>query len=90
MRGILKGLKLAWFLGIRKIRVQSDSATEIVILSNSSSVDHQHAIILLQYQDLCKRQWETSLTYIYHEANCTADYLANLGHSFVFGFHIIF
>ncbi|CAN0906735.1 Putative ribonuclease H protein At1g65750 [Linum grandiflorum] len=28
------------------------------------------------------------IVHIYREANCGADYLANLGHSFVFGFHI--
>ncbi|CAN0824718.1 Putative ribonuclease H protein At1g65750 [Linum grandiflorum] len=68
MRGIVEGLKLAWSLGIRRIRVQSDSATAIAILLNGSSLDHQH---------------------IYREANCAADYLANLGHSFMFGFHIV-
>ncbi|CAN0864164.1 Putative ribonuclease H protein At1g65750 [Linum grandiflorum] len=68
MRGIVEGLKLAWSLGIRRIRVQSDSAAAITILSNGSSLDHQH---------------------IYREANCAADYLANLGHSFMFGFHFI-
>ncbi|CAN0910406.1 hypothetical protein LINGRAHAP2_LOCUS26274 [Linum grandiflorum] len=30
-----------------------------------------------------------TLTRIYREANCAADYLANLGHYFVFGFHIV-
>ncbi|CAN0870349.1 Putative ribonuclease H protein At1g65750, partial [Linum grandiflorum] len=89
MRGIVEGLKLAWSLGIRRIRVQTDSAAAIAILSNSSSLDHQHAILVVQYQELCKRQWEVTLTHIYREANCTADYLANLGHSFNLGFHIV-
>ncbi|CAN0897274.1 Putative ribonuclease H protein At1g65750 [Linum grandiflorum] len=66
IRGIVEGLRLAWSLGIQRIRVQSDSAAAIAILSNSASLDHQH---------------------IYREANRAADYLANLGHSFVFGFH---
>ncbi|CAN0906734.1 Putative ribonuclease H protein At1g65750 [Linum grandiflorum] len=88
MRGIVEGLKLAWSLGIRKVRVQSDSATAIAILSKGSALDHQHAILVMQYQELCRRQWEVTLYHIYREANCGADYLANLGHSFVFGFHI--
>ncbi|CAN0874988.1 Putative ribonuclease H protein At1g65750 [Linum grandiflorum] len=88
MRGIVEGLKLAWSLGIRKIRVQSDSTAAIAILSKGSSLDHQHAILVRQYQNLCKRQWEVTLNHIYREANCAADYLANLGHSFVFGLHI--
>ncbi|CAN0861256.1 Putative ribonuclease H protein At1g65750 [Linum grandiflorum] len=41
MRGIMEGLKLAWSLVIRKIRVQSDSAADIAILSNGSLLDHQ-------------------------------------------------
>ncbi|CAN0861260.1 Putative ribonuclease H protein At1g65750 [Linum grandiflorum] len=68
MRGIMEGLKLAWSLVIRKIRVQSDSAADIAILSNGSLLDHQH---------------------IYREANCAADYLANIGYSFLFGLHIV-
>ncbi|CAN0906439.1 Putative ribonuclease H protein At1g65750 [Linum grandiflorum] len=87
MRGIVEGLKLAWSLGIRRIRVQSDSAAAIAILSNGSSLDHQYAILVMQYQELC--QWEVTLHHIYREANCAADYLANLGHSFMFGFHIV-
>ncbi|CAN0871969.1 Putative ribonuclease H protein At1g65750 [Linum grandiflorum] len=49
MRGIVEGRKLAWSLGIRKIRVQSDSATAIAILSKGSSLDHQHVILVMQY-----------------------------------------
>ncbi|CAN0826658.1 Putative ribonuclease H protein At1g65750 [Linum grandiflorum] len=29
------------------------------------------------------------IVHIYREANYAADYLANLGHSFIFGFHIV-
>ncbi|CAN0892933.1 hypothetical protein LINGRAHAP2_LOCUS17863 [Linum grandiflorum] len=43
----------------------------------------------MQYQKLCNRQWEVTLYHIYREANCAADYLANLDHSFIFGFHIV-
>ncbi|CAN0906593.1 Putative ribonuclease H protein At1g65750 [Linum grandiflorum] len=49
MRGIVEGLRLAWSLGIRRNRVQSDSAAAIAILSNSASLDHQHAILVMQY-----------------------------------------
>ncbi|CAN0892520.1 hypothetical protein LINGRAHAP2_LOCUS17584 [Linum grandiflorum] len=45
MRGIVEGFKLAWSLGIRKLRVQSGYATAIAILSNGSLLDHQHAIL---------------------------------------------
>ncbi|CAN0897069.1 hypothetical protein LINGRAHAP2_LOCUS18906, partial [Linum grandiflorum] len=32
---------------------------------------------------------EVTFKHIYREANSAADYLANLGHSFAFGFHIV-
>ncbi|CAN0908520.1 Putative ribonuclease H protein At1g65750 [Linum grandiflorum] len=70
MRGIVEGLKLSWSLRIRKIRVQSDSATAIAILSKGSLLDNQHAILVMQYQDHCNRQWEVTLNHIYREANC--------------------
>ncbi|CAN0885727.1 Putative ribonuclease H protein At1g65750 [Linum grandiflorum] len=42
MRAIVDGLKLAWSLGIRRIRVQSDSRTAIAIFAKDSELDHQH------------------------------------------------
>ncbi|CAN0915632.1 hypothetical protein LINGRAHAP2_LOCUS29229 [Linum grandiflorum] len=65
MRGVVEGLKLAWSLGIQRIRVQTNSAVVVAILSNGSSLDHQHAILVMQYQKLCTRQWEVTLTHIY-------------------------
>ncbi|CAN0917034.1 Putative ribonuclease H protein At1g65750 [Linum grandiflorum] len=67
MRAIVDGLQLAWTLGIRRIRVQSDSIAAIAILAKDFELEHQHS---------------------YREANYAADYLANLGHSFLYGMHI--
>ncbi|CAN0916926.1 Putative ribonuclease H protein At1g65750 [Linum grandiflorum] len=89
MRGIVEGLKITWSLGIRRIRVQSDSAAAIAILSNGSSLDHQHALLVMQFQELCNQPKDVTLTHIYREANCVANYLANPGHSFTFGLHFI-
>ncbi|CAN0847212.1 hypothetical protein LINGRAHAP2_LOCUS4854 [Linum grandiflorum] len=54
MRGIVEGLKLAWSLGIQRIRVQSNYAAIIAIVSNSSSLKRHHAILVMQYQELYK------------------------------------
>ncbi|CAN1153627.1 Putative ribonuclease H protein At1g65750 [Linum perenne] len=43
---------------------------------------------MLQDEDLMMRDWEVSLSHIYREANCTADYLANLGHSYDVGLYL--
>ncbi|CAN0918306.1 hypothetical protein LINGRAHAP2_LOCUS30795 [Linum grandiflorum] len=88
MRAIVEGLQLAWFLGIRKVRVLSDSLTAMAILfQRFLSLYHQHAILLLQYQEPCCRQWEVTLSHSYYEANCVVDYLANWGHYLCFGIH---
>ncbi|CAN0899356.1 hypothetical protein LINGRAHAP2_LOCUS20224 [Linum grandiflorum] len=43
----------------------------------------------MQFQELCNLPWAVTLTHIYREANCAADYLANLDHSFMFGLHLV-
>ncbi|CAN0892723.1 hypothetical protein LINGRAHAP2_LOCUS17726 [Linum grandiflorum] len=53
MRCILEAFKQAWSLGIRKLRIQSDYASAVAILSNSSSLYHQHVILAMQYQEIC-------------------------------------
>ncbi|CAN1237427.1 hypothetical protein LINGRAPRIM_LOCUS1874 [Linum grandiflorum] len=56
----------------------------IAIFTNDSALDHQHAALVMQFKELCNRQWEVHLSHIYREANNAADYLANLGHSLNF------
>ncbi|CAN0919445.1 Putative ribonuclease H protein At1g65750, partial [Linum grandiflorum] len=90
IRAIVDGLQLAWTLGIRRIRVQSDSMTAIAILAKDSELDHQHAALVLQFKELCSRQWEVHLLHSYREANNDADYLANLGHSLPYSIHIFY
>ncbi|CAN0920858.1 Putative ribonuclease H protein At1g65750 [Linum grandiflorum] len=52
MQAIVDGLKLAWSLGIRRIRVQSDSRTAIAIFAKDSELDHQHAALVMGSSDL--------------------------------------
>ncbi|CAN0863350.1 Putative ribonuclease H protein At1g65750 [Linum grandiflorum] len=88
MQAIVNGLQLAWNLGIRRIQVQSDSMTAISILAKDSELRHQHATLVIQFKELCSRQWEVTISHIYREANFAADYLANLGHSLPYGMHL--
>ncbi|CAN0839785.1 Putative ribonuclease H protein At1g65750 [Linum grandiflorum] len=88
MQAIGNGLQLAWNLGIRRIQVQSDSMTAISILAKDSELRHQHATLVIQFKELCSRQWEVTISHIYREANFAADYLANLGHSLPYGMHL--
>ncbi|CAN0845830.1 hypothetical protein LINGRAHAP2_LOCUS4218 [Linum grandiflorum] len=59
----------------------------ISILAKDSELGHQHAALVLQFKELCSRQWEVTISHIYREVNFPADYLANLGHSFPYGMH---
>ncbi|CAN1129174.1 Putative ribonuclease H protein At1g65750, partial [Linum perenne] len=88
LRAIVEGLKLAWSLGIKKVAVQTDSAAVVAMLQTGGRSVHKHAALVAEFQDMRARSWEISLSHIFREANCSADYLANLGHSFWFGFHV--
>ncbi|CAN0896272.1 Putative ribonuclease H protein At1g65750 [Linum grandiflorum] len=65
-----------------------DSKTVIAILVKDFELDHQHTALVLQFKELCSRQWEVHLSHIYREANYVADYVANLGHCLSYGLHL--
>ncbi|CAN1171511.1 Putative ribonuclease H protein At1g65750, partial [Linum perenne] len=88
LRAIVEGLKLAWSLGIRKVAIQSDLTAAVAMLQASGSPTHRHAALVAEFQAIRARQWDVSIAHIFREANCCADFLANLGHSLWFGFHV--
>ncbi|CAN1130918.1 Putative ribonuclease H protein At1g65750 [Linum perenne] len=88
LSAIVQGLKLAWSIGIRRLIIQSDSRTAISILHNGAT-NHQHAADDTRFDELIARSWDISIVRVYREANCGADYLANLRHSCSFGLHLL-
>ncbi|CAN0911506.1 hypothetical protein LINGRAHAP2_LOCUS26905 [Linum grandiflorum] len=60
----------------------------ISILAKDSELGHQHAALVLQFKELCSRQWKVTISPIYREANFAADHLANLGHSLRYEMHL--
>ncbi|CAN1225592.1 Putative ribonuclease H protein At1g65750, partial [Linum perenne] len=88
MGAIVQGMKLAWDLGVRKLLVQSDSKAAVAILQKEDT-NHQHAILVSEFIEFKSRRWDCSITHVFREANYGADYLANLGHTFCFGLHLI-
>ncbi|CAN1178617.1 Putative ribonuclease H protein At1g65750, partial [Linum perenne] len=88
LRAIVDGLKLAWSIRIRKVVIQTDSRVAVNILQRRERAAHQHAALVAEFHEWVSRDWEVSLCHIYCEANCVADYLANLGHSFCFDIHV--
>ncbi|CAN1138950.1 Putative ribonuclease H protein At1g65750, partial [Linum perenne] len=88
LTSIVEGTKQAWDLGIRKLRVQSDSEAAVRLLKNPRCDNNQHASLIHQFSELSKRDWHISVHHIYREANYAADYLANLGHTLDLGIHV--
>ncbi|CAN1134932.1 Malate dehydrogenase, mitochondrial, partial [Linum perenne] len=82
-------MKVAWSLGIRKLNIQSDSRAAIEILKSEPRVSLQHWALVEEFHELCRRNWELAICHVYREANCAADYLANLGHFISFGFRFL-
>ncbi|CAN1845141.1 Putative ribonuclease H protein At1g65750 [Linum perenne] len=60
-----------------------------IILDKDQSIDHSHALEVLEFRDWAARNWDLRLKHIYREANQAADYLANIGHSLQRGCHSI-
>ncbi|CAN1745399.1 Putative ribonuclease H protein At1g65750 [Linum perenne] len=88
MGAIVQEMKLAWDLGVRKLLVQSDSKAAVTILQKEDT-NHQHAILVSEFIELKSRSWEVTINHVFREANCSADYLANLGHTFCLGLHLL-
>ncbi|CAN1781286.1 Putative ribonuclease H protein At1g65750, partial [Linum perenne] len=87
LRSIVEGTKRAWNLGIRNLRIQSDSAAAVRMLTSPDYVSNQHDSLIQQFVELSSRDWRITVQHIYRKANFAADYMANLGHSLDLGIH---
>ncbi|CAN1127155.1 Putative ribonuclease H protein At1g65750 [Linum perenne] len=87
LRGIVEGMKRAWNIGIRNLRIQSDSEAAVKMLTTPGYSSNQHESLIQQFAELSSRNWRLSIHHIYREANFAADYMANLGHSLDLGIH---
>ncbi|CAN1820472.1 Putative ribonuclease H protein At1g65750 [Linum perenne] len=86
--GAVLGLELAWSTGCRVVEVQLDSRAAISLLLQIGEPHHQHALEVLAFQELCRRDWTVKLRHTYREGNKVADFLANRGHDFPIGVHL--
>ncbi|CAN1137709.1 Putative ribonuclease H protein At1g65750 [Linum perenne] len=82
------GLTTAWGLGLKKVILQMDSFSAVSAIEEQLSDVSRHSSIIHLIQTLRSRNWQTKVVHIFREANCGADYLANLGHSYCFGLHL--
>ncbi|CAN1182654.1 Putative ribonuclease H protein At1g65750 [Linum perenne] len=87
MRVVVQGLQISCSIGIRKLIIQTDLMAAISIMQNDDTAN-QHAGLVAEFCELSSREWFVSIVHVYREANCGADYLANLGHSVSLGLHL--
>ncbi|CAN1135050.1 Putative ribonuclease H protein At1g65750 [Linum perenne] len=87
LRSIVEGTKRAWNIGIRNLRIQSDSEAAVRMLTSPGFSSNQHDYLIQQFVELSSQDWRISVEHIYCKANFAADYMANLGHSLDLGIH---
>ena len=85
MWGILEGLKLAWKADFKKVLVESDSQSGVLLLNNTTPLNYPLFNIIRACKSLLDYDWSCTIHHIYKESNKVADYLANLGHSLDLG-----
>ena len=80
LRAVLRGLRIAREMGLRKLWIQVDSMVVVTLLSTSDLRFSAYHGILQQCKILLAwGYWETRVTHCFREANQVADKLANLG-----------
>ncbi|CAN1751119.1 Putative ribonuclease H protein At1g65750 [Linum perenne] len=89
LRGILHGLELTWSSGYKKVRLQTDSQSAARLILAEDPPTHQHASEVLAIRELLHRNWQVEIHHIFREGNGAADFLANMGHGFDPGIHMI-
>jgi len=80
LRGVLRGLKIARDMHIRKLWLRVDSKTVVTWLTNKTQGAPEYYSLIQQCHHLLSRvDWEVCITHCYREANQVADILANIG-----------
>ncbi|CAN1163796.1 hypothetical protein LINPERPRIM_LOCUS32803 [Linum perenne] len=78
------GLELAWSLNCELVELQINSRGAAALFSETGNPKHQHALEVLAFQELCRRNWVVSVRHIYREGNKAAAFR---GHNFPPGVH---
>lgn len=86
--GLHQGLILAWNTGIRRLLVEVDSLSVTQMVTKQVVVPNVFHALVVAIQELLHRSWQITITHIYREGNSTADFMANMAHSFSYGLHL--
>ena len=86
--GLYQGLILAWEVGIKWLLVEVDNLCVTQMISKQVVVPNMFYALVVAVRKLLSRNWQTSITHIYREANSAADFMANMAHSVLLGLHV--
>ncbi|KAL9437050.1 hypothetical protein AB3S75_022984 [Citrus x aurantiifolia] len=86
--GLFQGLTLAWDVGIKRLLVEVDSLGVTQMISKQAVVPNVFHALIVAIRDLLSRNWQTSISHVYREANSAADFMANMAHSAPLGLHV--
>ncbi|KAK7306532.1 hypothetical protein VNO77_44479 [Canavalia gladiata] len=80
--GVVHGLKLAWDIGWKKVKVDIDSTNALALVRNSTvGNDDVTCALVSEINDLVRKDWLVEFSHVFRESNRAADRLAHLGHS---------
>ncbi|CAN1144614.1 hypothetical protein LINPERPRIM_LOCUS16723 [Linum perenne] len=85
IRGANEVLSRTWEAGFRKVVLQTDSKAVISLLTNDSDTSPQHGLEVLQFRELCERDWTVEVKHTYGEGSHAIDFQANIGDNYLFG-----
>ena len=78
MWGAIKGLKIAWSEGHRKVLLGIDSALAVKWINERLQPTSLMANLFARCFHLMGRNWEVRVVHIYREQNCATDFLASV------------
>ncbi|CAL1394173.1 unnamed protein product [Linum trigynum] len=78
LASIKRGLCISWDMGLRKLVIQIDSVTTILLIQVDTS-SHPHRMPLKSIRRFLALDWEITIGHVFREGNFVVDYLASLG-----------
>ncbi|KAL2969486.1 hypothetical protein AAZX31_15G084400 [Glycine max] len=79
--GVVHGLKLAWDLGCKKVKVDIDSGHALGLIRHGPVAKDPAFALVSEINELVRKEWLVEFSHVFRESNRAADKLAHLGHS---------
>jgi len=79
--GVVHGLKLAWDLGCKKVKVDIDSGNALGLVRHGPVANDPAFALVSEINELVRKEWLVEFSHVFRESNRAADKLAHLGHS---------